>query len=294
MMLVDTSMVMHRCFHKMDFLKNSEGIPTGLEFGSLKILQMLKKNYPDQQIVCCFDCPPSENWRRKESKVYKSDRKEASEGFFERVTEFKKFLRCIYYTSELHEEEADDVIYALSRKYKGPHYIYTNDKDLLQAVSNEFGIIQLKSWKSNLYEWTEDKVLAEFGVSPEVLPFLRAFIGDKSDNLTGVSRIGKSYLAELIQWCHKKGLDFDKTLEEIKTGDWSESEKTKITEFIDSGAFYENYKLMVLLAQNAVEVHLPVENDDFVVECLNKWEILSLEICEKYKDKLVASLDEEF
>ena len=294
MMLVDTSMVIHRCFHKMDFLKNSSGVPTGIEFGTLKILQMLTNKYPDQEIVCCFDCPPSENWRRKESKTYKANREPASKEFIDRITVFKKFLRANYSTAESPEEEADDVIYSLSRSQKGMHYIYTNDKDLLQAVSNEFGIVMLKSFEHKLYEWTEDKVVAEFGVPPFALPILRAFIGDKSDNLSGVDRIGKSYLAQLISWCWKKDCTFEEILEEIKTGDWSKKEKAKIVEFIDSGGFYENYKLMVLIAADTVKINPPTRDEDYVVKCLNNWEIMSLDICEKYRDKLVATLSEEF
>ena len=47
MILVDASMLAHRTHAKMDFLKNSAGIPTGMEFGFLRTIQVLQKKLPN-------------------------------------------------------------------------------------------------------------------------------------------------------------------------------------------------------------------------------------------------------
>jgi len=294
MLLVDLSMIMHRCLNKMDFLSNSDGVKTGLEFGTLRTLEMLEKDYPAHQIVLCLD--DKESWRKKISSEYKSNRKPLGNDTWKRMNKFIDFLKCIYPTSICRFQEADDVMFALSRSQSGPHFIYTNDQDLLQAVSDTLGVKVLKSWNSKLFIWDEAKVKAEFGVSPDLLPYYRAFIGDKSDHLTGVKRLDRALLAELIMWCYsKKNMTQHWFLQEIKTANWGSAKITAdVTGFIDSEHWLDNFMLMALQCDDTIKIDEPIKDDEYVVHCLNEWEIASLRLCERFKDKLINTLSEEF
>ena len=53
MLLVDLSIIMHRSFHAMDFLKTSTGVPSGMEYGTLRTLYALSKKYKD--LIICLD-----------------------------------------------------------------------------------------------------------------------------------------------------------------------------------------------------------------------------------------------
>ena len=293
MMFVDTSMLVRRCLAKMDFLKNSSGTPTGMEFGTLRTLEMLEKKYPAHQIVLCLDSKSS--WRKDISKEYKSDRKKLDDCTRSRMNEFTDFLRCLYPTSIKPHYEADDVLYALARSQPGAHYIYTNDHDLLQAVCDARQIKVLKSWNSKLFEWTEGKVIKEYGVRPSRLAAYRAFLGDPSDNLTGVERIDKKLLAALINWCFSRGNNLSEMLVQIKTADWGSTKlTTRVNQFINSEHWWNNYNLMRLIEDPTIEIELPVEDTDQVVSCLKRWEIASLNLCKEYKDQLTDSLSDEF
>jgi len=294
MMLIDTSMVMRRCMAKLDFLENSNGVKTGLEYGSLRILESLEKGYPDHPIVLCLDDTVS--WRKNWNSDYKASRKPLDDDTRKRLNKFVDFLKCIYPTSQCRFQEADDVLFALSRSQSGSHYIYTNDQDLLQAVSDTLGVKVLKSWNSKLFIWDEAKVKAEFGVSPDLLPYYRAFIGDKSDHLTGVKRLDRVLLAELIMWCYsKKNMTQHWFLQEIKTADWGSAKITAdVTRFIDSEHWLDNFMLMALQCDDTIKIDEPIKDDEYVVHCLNEWEIASLRLCERFKDKLINTLSEEF
>ncbi len=294
MMLVDSSMLMYRCLKKMDkILSNSSGVPTGLEYGTLRTLEMLEKRYPDHQIVLCLD--DKSNWRKEINKEYKADRTPLDKDTYNRMDVFIDFLKCIYPTSISPNQEADDIMFALSRSQPGSHYIYTNDNDLLQAVCDARKIRVLKSWNSKLFEWTEEKVIKEYGVRPSRLAFYRAFLGDSSDNLKGVERIDKKLLASLINWCCSRGMSIDEMLKEIRTADWGSLKLiTRVVGFINQNKWIDNYKLMKLCEDPSVEIVEPSQDDDQVVKCLKQWEIASLNLCKRFKDQLTDSLSEEF
>jgi len=295
MMLIDSLMLMRRCQAKMDFLKNSKSLKTGMEFGTLRSIEMLEKQYPDQKIVICFDSRKrGQNTRRNINTSYKANRAKWTDEFKARYAKFKKFLECAYATCEQDGCEADDVMYALSRSCPGPHYIYTNDDDLLQAVNDKLEVKVLKSWNSKLFPWNEESVLVRYGVKPKDLAVLRAFTGDKSDNLKGVERIGKAYLTKLVRWCAKKNKDLNETAKIIRNADWKGVTKQRVIDFFDSFGFKHNHMCMILEENPHITIQEQIVDSHYVIECLNEWEIATLKICEEYKGELIASLSEEF
>jgi len=300
MMLIDTFMTIHRCYNRMDFLKNSKGVSTGMEFGTLRIAESLQKKYPDQQTVFCIDSRKS--WRKDKYPWYKGQReksnreqfngsdeeyREKQRKYYQRLNIFLHFLREAYPTAEAEGFEADDVMHCLSRRPKCPHavgdkhFIYTNDHDLLQSVNKNVTV--LKSFKSQIYEWDERKVKMEYEVAGNRLSEFFAFIGDKVDSIPGVPRIRRSYLAKLINWCHDtaKGDSFsvDKMLQEIKSAEWQPKMKDDIATFINSGQWHTNYELIHLKNRvSGLVVNHPNENSMFVEEKLREWETYSLKL----------------
>lgn len=278
MLLIDFSMLVRRTHAKLNFLENSKGVSTGMEFGTLRTLETLQKKYPDQETVLCFDSPRC--LKREQCPEYKANRKRLDKAFYERLEEFKKFLRCWYASLEIEGLEADELMFSIAKTTPGSHFIYTNDHDLLQAIGPNVKV--LKSFHSKLFTWDSDKVKEEYGVDAAALPKYFAFTGDKVDNLTGVPRIPKSALARLIDWAVTCQLTIDEMLTEIKTADWSPNMKVTITEFIDSGHWHLNYELMKLEIIDDLALLNSTGDDDLVIKKLKEWEIYSLLISKKY------------
>ena len=279
MLIVDVSMLVRRAYSKMNFLRNSMGVPTGLEYGTMRSLEMLKKIYPDQKVVLCYDS--RHNFKRDADPNYKAGRVSPGKEFYKRFNEFKEFLGCLYPSVEKEGYEADDLMFSIAVTTPGPHLLYTNDKDLLQAVSRNKNIVQLKSFHSKLFTWDEDKVWEEYGVTPGLLPVFMTFVGDAVDNILGIPRIPKKFLAALIMWAYENGMTIDEMLHEIANAKWSLNMKLTIQEFIDSGQWQRNYDLIKLKATSYQIRHI-VTDDVFVIAMLKHWEIYTLGLSKKY------------
>ncbi len=277
MLIIDVSMLVRRTHARMDFLTNSKGVHTGMEFGTLRTLQTLQKKYPEQEVVLCFDSP--RNFKRERCPEYKAGRRPLSkDGFYRRFDEFKRLLRCLYSCTWVEGHEADELMYSITKTTPGPHIIYTNDHDLLQAV--DFQTIVLKSFHSKLFTWDYAKVVDEYGLRPELLSVYFAFIGDKVDNILGVPRIPKTFLKDLINWCDECAVSPIRMLEEIKTANWKPKMKLAVAEFHDSGRWQRNYDLIKLTIVPCVLLRSP--NDTFVKAKLKEWEIYSLKLSKQF------------
>jgi len=293
MLLVDMSMVLHRCFHKMDFLANSKGVHTGMEYGSFRILESLQKKFPNQEIILVFDIGKSD--KQKQYPQYKGNRTEGSSEFYRRINVFRDMLQICYKTSFKQGIEADEIIYTLAYVYPSPHYIYTNDDDLLQAISDELHIKVIKSFESKLYYWDAEKVKEKYFVSPNMLPMFRAFVGDSSDNLPGIPRVNKKLMAEALynaleKWDCKDLMDYLKIVyEENLFGD---KMKEQIRLWITEGSFFDNYNLMKLKSIDC-EIFMPTNENEKLKEFLVELEIYSLNICKKLGMNAVQE-NEEF
>ena len=203
----------------MDDLQNSKGQPTGIEYGFLRIMEMLEREYDGAELIVCWDCPTATDKRRKIAPYYKESRRkkraeaEAEEQrelraipgrdgrtFYDRVRELREsMLSCRWQWCEVKGLEADDLMHTLAKTNPdGVSYIYTNDRDLLQSVVDDT-IIMVKSRHSKRWEWNEEKIWKEFRVRPWQLPLYRAVIGDPRDDIPGFGKLGKEKTAEYVR-----------------------------------------------------------------------------------------------
>ena len=181
----------------MNTLKDTTGRATGIVFGFLRSLASYKKKYPNSVIYVCWD---SSNARRKAMFAgYKSNRPERKSTGFDQIGFLRDFLPLLGVTQAFNpDEEADDVIATLVR---GPlaaqrNLIVSTDRDFLQLVTPTT-VVLAPGAGSVVYD--ADKVLAEYGVPPEKMVHLRAFLGDTSDNIPGVPRVPQKILLQLLR-----------------------------------------------------------------------------------------------
>ena len=282
MILIDGNMLAHRAYHKMDFLENSKGEHTGMEFGFLRTMESLQRKFPDDKIIICFDT--KRNFKREKSARYKANRTGTDSSFYKRMKVLQSFLLNFWDLAWQEGEEADDVMYSLAAKADEVVYLYSNDNDLLQCVGDSIFVI--KSHESQLFVWDVDRVEEKFFVPPKWVPMFRSFVGDASDNLDGVPRIQKRILADAILGAvHNDITDTEIIAGYVSNyGAWSANMQIKIKQFIDSGDWTENYELMYL---REVEYQYfskdGLMDEDGVIELLKRWEIFSLDMCKDFK-----------
>ena len=289
MILIDGNLLAHRAFHKMDFLKNMDGVPTGLEYGFLRSIEFLERKFPTHKIIICFDT--KRNFKRENHKRYKSGRSTMEGTFYTRLGALQRFLSSFWDMAWQEGIEADDVMYTIAKDASEEAIIYSNDNDLLQCVDDEKRITVLKSHDSNLYRYDEAQVEEKFGVGVKHLVMLRSFLGDSSDSLKGVGRIQRSKLIEAIMLAEYKHELTDPATIAFSipqyTG-WSPNMQMKIESFIERGLWAGNYELMKLQeVPITYTTKLAEPDDDYILKMLLEWEIGSLKLCAPYKEKLV-------
>lgn len=197
MLLIDISNVMHRCNHALEELCTTAGIPTGMEYGTLKALEGYVKRYPDQELVVCFDKYRKEN--RPDG--YKGGRSVKPNSFYRRMEKLTAIIKAGYQYAEVDDTEADAVIYALSL-YNGEHIIISSDKDLYQCLredGRENNVVMHSEFRGKIKEWTAAAVWHKFKVHPYQWSVFRSFIGDPSDNLPGCKGLGPQMAAEITR-----------------------------------------------------------------------------------------------
>src|SRR5699024_9500421 len=94
--------------------------------------------------------------------------------------------------------EADDVIGTLAARDDGEVLIVTSDKDMAQLVNERVHLLDTMKDKRTDIDGVRDK----FGVGPECIIDYLALVGDTSDNIPGVPKVGPKTAAK---WLHKYG-----------------------------------------------------------------------------------------
>lgn len=94
--------------------------------------------------------------------------------------------------------EADDVIadYVKMHSDRMKIFIVSNDTDFLQLVVKNVSLYVYRGKNSVIYD--EGRVLERYGVESSFFVDYKALIGDNSDNLRGVPKVGPKTAAKLI------------------------------------------------------------------------------------------------
>lgn len=202
--LVDGHNLAFRCLHApgMAELQDSNGRPTGMVLGVLRSLGALRKRFPEARLYVAWD--GASRRRKKVFSEYKANRpsRAGDEPSYNQIAFIQKVLPSLGVRQLLNgEEEADDIIAAVVRGELSAqrNLIFSNDRDLLQLVSETTSMLVPSSGIRKEILFDEATVEANFGVPPSKLLQLRAFYGDDSDNIPGVPRVPKKVLCSLIQ-----------------------------------------------------------------------------------------------
>lgn len=187
--LIDGSGYLFRAFHALPPLVNPDGHPTGAIYGVLNMLSRLEQAYRDSEIVVVFD-PPGPTERHQVFPEYKANRTKMPDDLavqiepLHRLVRAKGFPLCV-----VPGQEADDVIGTLARLYVAQGYsvvIGTGDKDFAQLVCDD--IVLLDTMRNRLLDAAG--VQEKFGVRPDQIIDYLALVGDSSDNIPGVMKVG--------------------------------------------------------------------------------------------------------
>jgi 5'-3' exonuclease len=188
---------------------STNGDPIGGLKGFLSSLQKLTRELKPDQVVVVWDGPGGSQRRKAVNKNYKEGRKpirlnrsvkllseeENTKNKIWQQTRLFEYLNSMPVSQIIIEGiEADDIIAQVCNE------MHTKDIEKV-IVSSDKDFIQRCDHSTVLYRPIQKKVLnkktviKEYGISPNWFALARAIVGDKSDNLVGVSGIGLKTIA---------------------------------------------------------------------------------------------------
>jgi len=189
--LVDAMSNIHRAYHAIRGLSTKAGRPTNAVYGFVTMLKKMLREHPSEYLAVAFD-RPEKTVRHEEYDGYKANRIAMEEDLASQIPEIRR--ACAAYripVLEMPGYEADDVIGTLSRSARAAGFdvvIVTADKDMLQLVEGG----RVRVFHTGKEKFLDDKGVEEFfGVTPGQVVDVLALMGDSSDNIPGVPRVGE-------------------------------------------------------------------------------------------------------
>tara|TARA_Y100000589_G_scaffold329682_1_gene376965 strand:+ start:662 stop:3334 length:2673 start_codon:yes stop_codon:yes gene_type:complete len=200
--VIDGSSYLYRAFHAMPPLSTSTGQPTGAVKGVTNMLMNLKKDSEGSPIIVVFDAK-GKTFRNDIYSEYKANRPPMPDELRDQLEPVKSICKAIGFPLiEIAGVEADDVIATIAKKAKDAKLkcvISSLDKDLMQLVDDPDTTL-MNTMKHEIFN--EEKVLEKFGVKPSQIIDMLALVGDSSDNIPGVPKVGQKTAAK---WLNEYG-----------------------------------------------------------------------------------------
>ncbi len=197
LVLIDGSSYLYRAFHALPSLSNSRGEPTGALHGVLNMINKLVREQPAERIAVIFDAP-GKTFRDELYAEYKANRPPMPDELRAQVEPLIDAIRAMGLPLlRIEGVEADDVIGTLC--VRGAEsglriLVSTGDKDMAQLVNDHVTLV------NTMTETVLDRdgVKAKFDVYPEQIIDYLALVGDASDNIPGVPRVGAKTAAKWL------------------------------------------------------------------------------------------------
>jgi DNA polymerase-1 len=197
LVLIDGSSYLYRAFHALPPLTNSQGEPTGALHGVLTMILKLIRDEQPAHVAVVFDAP-GKTFRDEMFADYKANRPPMPDDLRSQVQPILDAVVAMGLPLlRVDGVEADDVIGTLCAQAdkKGLDVLVsTGDKDLAQLVTDKVTLINTM----NDSRLDRDAVKEKFDVYPEQIIDYLALVGDSSDNIPGVPKVGAKTAAKWL------------------------------------------------------------------------------------------------
>ena len=201
LVLVDGSSYLYRAYHALPKLTSSRGEPTGAIHGVLSMILKLAKEQETEHFAVVFDAP-GKTFRDEMFDEYKANRPPMPDDLRLQIDPLLEAVPAMGLPMlRIEGVEADDVIGTLCRQAAADGMqvlVSTGDKDMTQLVDKNITLVNTMS--GTLLD--RDGVKKKFDVFPEQIIDYLGLVGDSSDNIPGVPRVGAKTAAK---WLNQYG-----------------------------------------------------------------------------------------
>jgi DNA polymerase I len=207
-MVIDGHSLAFRAFFALpvDSFQNREGQHTNAIHGFIAMLINLLKNENPTHIAVAFDISRF-SFRTRVNPDYKGTRAETPPEFKGQIPLLQEALAAMNITTIQKEDfEADDILATLSvrGREEGFHvWVVSGDRDTIQLVNPDVTLLYPNArGVSELKRYDRDAVHERYGIEPEQYPDIAALVGETSDNLIGIDKVGEK---TAVKWVNQFG-----------------------------------------------------------------------------------------
>ncbi|MGT2911157.1 DNA polymerase I [Streptococcus cameli] len=207
LLLIDGSSVAFRAFfalyNQIDRFKSPSGLHTNAIYGFQLMLSHLLERVQPTHVLIAFDAGKT-TFRTDLFADYKAGRAKTPDEFREQLPFIREMLDAMgikHY--QLAQYEADDIIGTLDKMAETTEVPYdvvivSGDKDLIQLTDENTVVEISKKGVAEFEAFTPDYLMEKMGITPTQFIDLKALMGDKSDNIPGVTKIGEKTGLKLL------------------------------------------------------------------------------------------------
>ncbi|MEG2386214.1 MAG: DNA polymerase I [Aurantimicrobium sp.] len=213
LMVIDGHSLAFRAFYALpvDSFRTADGQHTNAIHGFISMmLNLLAKEKPTHLAVA-FDISRY-SFRTREYPEYKGTRGETPPEFIGQVPLLQDALHAMGITTITKEDfEADDILATLAAQGSAQDFkvlVVSGDRDTIQLIDDNVTLLYpSKQGVSELTRYDAAKVFERYGIQPHQYPEIAALVGEASDNLPGIPKVGEK---TAVKWINEYG-----SLEEI-------------------------------------------------------------------------------
>ncbi|AWB86407.1 DNA polymerase I [Mycetocola zhujimingii] len=208
LLVIDGHSLAFRAFYALpvDSFSTKDGQHTNAIHGFLAMLINLIRDHKPTHIAVAFDISRF-SFRTREYPEYKGTRGETPSEFIGQVPLLQDVLAAMNITTiSIEDYEADDILATLSVQGREQGYrvlVVSGDRDTIQLVNDDVTLLYpSRMGVSDLTRYDAAKVMERYGIQPHQYPEVAALVGETSDNLPGVPKVGEK---TAVKWLNQYG-----------------------------------------------------------------------------------------
>ncbi|MFT4229543.1 MAG: 5'-3' exonuclease H3TH domain-containing protein, partial [Microbacterium sp.] len=208
LLVVDGHSLAYRAFYALpvENFSTKDGQHTNGVYGFLAMLVNLIKAERPTHLAVAFDTS-RHSFRTDVYPEYKANRSETPAPFQGQIPLLKECLAAMSITVlEKEEVEADDILATLATQGAAQGFdvlVCSGDRDTIQLVNDDITLLYPNvQGVSQLKRYDRQAVIDRYGVPPEQYPDIAALVGETSDNLPGVPKVGEK---TAVKWLGQFG-----------------------------------------------------------------------------------------
>lgn len=201
--LIDGSSLAYRAFYSIfniERFKNRDGLHTNALYSFNRMLDNILEQFEPTHILVAWD-KSNITFRNELFKEYKAGRSKTPSELKEQMPYFRVLLDGYGISHyELLNYEADDIIGTLA-KLSNPEdevIVISGDKDLIQLADDHITVEITRKGVSELEAFTPETIKEEYDLTPEQIVDFMGMMGDPSDNIPGITRVGEKTALRLM------------------------------------------------------------------------------------------------